>query len=556
MSSIQDAPRLGNPFHNDRVLRSWLRRQLSPRDLPEWERELGEFGSLIEQQLYPQQLAELPLEAGLQPFDAQGQRVDRILLTPLWQRLQTVAAEHGLVACGYEREPQARLRQFALVYLLAASSDFYCCPLALSDGMARVLLESGNDRLVARVLPRLFSRDPDHAWTAAQWLSGTRDSSEPQDVLAHMDDSGQWRLRGQNVYTVAASAQVAVVLARPENAPPGPDGLALFLAEPRDSAGMLQGVCVEGLKHKLGTHKLPTAELLLDGVPVEPVGALSHGLRTLAPMQDITRVWSAITALSLLRRGLQLAREHGERRLLQGRPLLEQAALQQSLADAQARFEAAFHLGFLAVDLLGRHEQTGLDEQHQLLLQLLMPLARLLAVRQSSAGLGEVLEAMGGLGCLDSSGLPALLRDAQVLGIWDGGNDVLAQDVLRLLARTGLAPLQAHVRARLASVNSGPLATAAEQIKRAWAQLEQHVGEVFRTQREGWFGQARAVALSLARILAAAELLRHADWAGRAEADPRPLAAARRFVQLGLLEPAGCANEDRRMLGTDRHPGH
>ena len=67
-------------------------------------------------------------------------------MTPLWKRAQRLAAERGLVAAGYEARfgPHARTHQFALVHVVSPSLDFYSCPLAMTDGAARTLLDSGN----------------------------------------------------------------------------------------------------------------------------------------------------------------------------------------------------------------------------------------------------------------------------------------------------------------------------------------------------------------------------------------------------------------------------
>lgn len=48
----------------------------------------------------------------------------------------------------------------------------------------------------------------------------------------------------------------------------GSRGLSLFYAEvSRNEEGQLKGIEVQRLKDKLGTRQMPTAELLLDGLP-------------------------------------------------------------------------------------------------------------------------------------------------------------------------------------------------------------------------------------------------------------------------------------------------
>jgi len=66
---------------------------------------------------------------------------------------------------------------------------------------------------------------------------------------------------------------MALTLARPEGNGEGSRGLALFLVELRDANGRLRNISVNRLKDKLGTRKVPTAELTLDGAPAILVGA-------------------------------------------------------------------------------------------------------------------------------------------------------------------------------------------------------------------------------------------------------------------------------------------
>ena len=66
---------------------------------------------------------------------------------------------------------------------------------------------------------------------------------------------------------------------------------------------------MDRLKDKLGTRKLPTAEIHLDNTPAELVGDSKHGVRAIAPMLNVTRLWNAVCAVSAMRRGLTLARD-------------------------------------------------------------------------------------------------------------------------------------------------------------------------------------------------------------------------------------------------------
>ncbi len=96
----QSPPELGNQYDDDRVLRSYLRRVLPQEVLQAIEPALREMGELSGGELYCLQLADRLNEPVLTKWDAWGNRIDQIEVSPLWQRAEKLAAEFGLVAAG------------------------------------------------------------------------------------------------------------------------------------------------------------------------------------------------------------------------------------------------------------------------------------------------------------------------------------------------------------------------------------------------------------------------------------------------------------------------
>src|SRR5215207_5064538 len=99
----QHPPTLANQYADDRVLRPFLLRAPPPAVLAQAAPELSSLGDLSGGELYRLQLADRCNEPALTQWDAWGQRVDRIELSPLWQRAAGLAAEYGLVALPYEQ---------------------------------------------------------------------------------------------------------------------------------------------------------------------------------------------------------------------------------------------------------------------------------------------------------------------------------------------------------------------------------------------------------------------------------------------------------------------
>ncbi|WP_437596499.1 acyl-CoA dehydrogenase family protein [Sorangium sp. So ce590] len=539
MAFYQDPPSLGNQYDDDRVLRSYLARVLPREVAASITPSLREMGELAGGRLYRLQLADRPNEPKLTSWDAWGKRVDQVEVTQLWKEAARIACEHGVVATAYERAHGAlsRVHQFALAYLFDASSDVYTCPLAMTDGAARALLASENRALIDRAVPRLTSRDPALAWTSGQWMTERAGGSDVgrSETVARPGPDGAYRLYGTKWFASAATSEMALALARPEGNPEGSRGLALFYVELAGEAGRREGVLLNRLKDKLGTRKVPTAELTLDGVLATPVAGLTNGVRAIAPMLNVTRTWNAIGAIAGMRRGLSLARSYAQSRVQFGTTLAEKPLHMDTLAELQAEFEGAFHITFRAIELLGREETGSLTESEAKLLRLMIPLAKLTTAKQAVSVLSEVLEAFGGAGYVEDTGLPRLLRDAQVLTIWEGTTNVLALDALRVIQNDGsLDILAAEVARLLTGVVEPKLAEAETAASRAVSHARAWIKEMAAKDRPGLEAGARRVAITLGRALQLALLVRHAAWAMDRERSRTALAAAVQFERNGV----------------------
>lgn len=523
MSFQQTPPRLGNQYEDDRVLRAYLERVLPEEMLREIEGSLLELGRLSGGELYELQLADRLNEPRLTQWDAWGKRVDRIELTPLWRLAERIAVEHGVVATAYEQKfgSLSRVHQCALAYLFTPSTDIYSCPLAMTDGAARTLLLSGNQALIDRAVPHLITREPDQFWTAGQWMTELTGGSDVglSETVAREDGSGGFRLYGRKWFTSAISSQMALTLARPEGNPEGGRGLALFYVETRDEQGRPNRIEINRLKDKLGTRKVPTAELALQGTPAQLVKGTTDGVRNIAPLLNITRLWNGISAVALMRRGIALSLDYARKRFAFGAPLAEKPLHLDTLAGLQAEFEGAFQMAFFVAELTGRSETNELNEEEALLLRLLTPVMKLTTAKQAVAVASEVLESFGGAGYVEDTGLPALLRDSQVLPIWEGTTNVLALDTLRALNHDSFAAFRSTVTRR---AGSAPVISAALDHATSWFSRI--------TDRSELESGARRFALTLGRTMELALLMQQAQWSQ----DEQAAAAARRFAASGI----------------------
>jgi hypothetical protein len=163
--------------------------------------------------------------------------------------------------------------------------------------------------------------------------------------------------------------------------------------------------------------------------------------------------------------------------------------------------------------------------------------------------LSEVIESFGGAGYVEDTGLPLLLRDAQVLPIWEGTTNVLSLETLRALqAVGGIAVLKREIGILLGEVREPDLVKISAQVERT---VEQAAGWLDAAKGDALEAGARRFAMTLGRAAELALLARHAQWSLEQERDKRSLAAARRFAAHGVRLLAELDAADSRRLARD-----
>lgn len=543
----QQPPSLSNTYVADRALREHLERLLPVEVLAEVEAELRAMGEAASGEL-----RELAAQAEANPprlmhYDPWGRRIDRIEVSPAWVVLHAHQARAGVAGLPYENRHGLydRVVQHALLHLFGPSSAMYGCPISMTDGAARTLTDHAAPALRDRVVARLTSRDPDSAWTSGQWMTERTGGSDlgRSETIACCGEDDHWRLWGAKWFTSATTSQCALALARPEGAEPGSRGLALFLVELIDpdsgEAQVGDTILINRLKDKLGTRAVPTAELTFDGARATPVGDPEDGLRKMVGMLSVCRLHNSMGAAAALRRSTDLALAYARVREAFGQRLIDQPLHRETLAELQVEAEGAYVLTLRAIQLMGRVEHGLATAAEQRTLRALVPVVKLQTAKAAVAGVSEAVECFGGAGYIEDTGIPVLLRDSQILPIWEGTTNVLSLDLLRAATHDdALSALLGDLAERLAAAGPhgeldvvGALVNAERQRleQRAHAWLDMDVAAV-------QIGM-RSYAMRLGRCYTAALLAEHAAHRIHKHADQRATLVARRYAQRWLAAP-------------------
>jgi acyl-CoA dehydrogenase len=451
----------------------------------------------------------------LRAWDQRGRRIDEIVFHPAYREMEQLAfSRFGLAAMSHRPGvlgwpgPVPHTVKYALSYLFAQSEFGLLCPVNVTDSTARMLRAYGSAELQAAFLPRLTATEMTELWQGTQWMTERAGGSDvgAATTVARRDGDGTWRLWGDKWFCSNANAELALTLARPEGAPAGTAGLAMFLVPRVLPDGARNAWTINRLKDKLGARSMASAEVTYAGAIAYPVGDPARGFRQMMEMVNVSRLSNAMRAAAIMRRCLLESLVHARGRAAFGRPLIELPLLRVNLLEMLLDVEAACSVVMNAAAALDRWDAGSAADRA--LFRILTPLAKGWTTARARVVAGEAMNIRGGNGYIEEWVNPRLLRDSYLGAIWEGATNVVCLDVQRAIVRDGgLEAVGGLVRARLATV--------VEPSAMPWRELVAEQLDAIRARAAAWSAlpraehelEARPAAEALHHILAASLLL-------------------------------------------------
>ncbi len=390
----------------------------------------------------------------LRPRTRRGEDRQTIEKHAAYQEMERLAfGEFGLAALSHRGDvlgwptPMPPAAKYLLTYLFVQAEFGLMCPVSMTDSLARTLRRFGDAALVARYLPALTSQDMDALHQGAMFMTeqGAGSDVGATAVSAIPQADGTWALHGDKWFCSNPDAELAMVLARPANAPAGIKGVGLFLLPRSLPDGTPNAHRIIRLKDKMGTRSMASGEVTLQGATAWLVGDVTAGFRQMADMVNNSRLSNGVRAAGLMRRAVTEALYVARNREAFGRRLIDMPLMRRQLAKMLVWSEQARSMMFQAADALRRADagETGAYA----LLRILTPLLKFRACRDARKVTGDAMEVRGGCGYIEEWPDPRLLRDSHLGSIWEGTSNVVALDVLRAATREdALGALRAHVQ--------------------------------------------------------------------------------------------------------------
>jgi acyl-CoA dehydrogenase len=546
-----------NYWEHDPVLRREVRRTLPDDDVAWAESHLSEYGELVGTTVADNADVVDDNPPELRTYDRDGEVVNDVEYHPAHVENERLTYEAGGVADSF-RAPPDRARPVSLTYNLAVGYLLGMvdiglgCPFAMTAGAALVL-ETFSDH--DGYFRALTARDHDDLLTGAMFLTeiqGGSDVGATETTAEHVEED-VYRLDGEKWFTSNIDAGVVLALARRPGAPEGTDGLSLFVLPRTKRDGSPNDYYFRRLKDKLGTNSVPTGEVELRDAEAYLVGEPERGFKYMAEMLNMERLHNAFASVGVMRRALLESTVRAADREAFGSTLDEKPLMRRDLVDMAVDHEVATAFSFDAARAFDRYhradDRDGVDvDRARRLMRMLVPIAKHRTGRMAVDAASYAIEVQGGNGYTGEWVTERLLRDAQVLPVWEGTSNVLSLDVLRAMAREGAhtAALE-RIRQYIDEADDhAPLSDDVAAVRDSLSGLEDALATLGTADTDFAELQAKELADYVFDVYAASLLLAEAAR-DLADGDGRKALVARRWIDRTLRNrPArGITGDDR-----------
>ncbi len=303
---------------------------------------------------------------------------------------------------------------------IAKVSASYAVTVAV-NGLPQIILQSFGD---ASQRDRYMRGLAEGALLGAFALSEPDSGSDAASMKASaVRDGAHYVLNGSKFWiTHGGVADVYIVMARTGG--PGPGGISAFVVE-AGSPGLSYGKKEE----KMGMRASPTVELILEDlrVPAENlIGGEGRGFSIAMAALDSGRITIGATAVGICQASLDVAGAYACQRTAFKRPIIDFQGVGFMLADMAMRTEAARLLVHKAAWL--RDAGRPYSE--------VAAMAKCVATDACVAVSTDGVQVLGGYGYTREYPAERYMRDAKVMQIVEGTNQIQRLVVARALKRT------------------------------------------------------------------------------------------------------------------------
>ena len=500
-----------NLFSGNRALQDALRFHHPAYDRARFEALGAEVGSAAMQSHARLANVHPPV---LRSHDRCGRRIDEVEFHPSYHALLGSALGHGLHGTPWRAGPGGHIERAAAFMLFTELEPSVLCPVSMSYAVtpslranAALRADWGARLAAAHYDPRSIPGTQKTAVTMGMGMTEKQGGSDVRSNASRAEFDGddawgrRYRLTGHKWFFSAPMSDAFLVLA--QTGMGASAGLSCLFLPRFLPDGTRNAVRIQRLKHKLGNQANASSEVEFDGAAAWLVGEEGRGIPQILEMGALTRLDCGLGTAGLMRGALSLALHHTAQRRAFGKPLIEQPAMKNVLADLALESEAATALALRLARAVDRTEHAQDTDGHESpMRRVLTPVAKFWVCKRGSHFAQEAMECLGGNGYVEAQGegtMARIYREMPLNSIWEGAGNIMALDLLRAL-RSG--PVRDALMHEIA-----PARGAHRLLDRAAAALADRLDA---TTEEA---QARRLARDVALVLQAALLCQHSPAA-------------------------------------------
>lgn len=308
---------------------------------------------------------------------------------------------------------------YALVSEQFAAGDCGVCNLmnVTNSPVASAISDHGSAAQIERFLAPLVRGEQRGCFMLSEAQAG----SDAAAIATRAErTSGGYRLKGTKQFVTAGdSADFALVVAVTDPSA-GKRGISTFLVD-RDAYRVAR------LEGKLGHRNCDTAEVEFEDVMVDDtalLGAEGDGYRIALAYLNTGRIGVAAQGVGVARAAFDAATRYATQRKTFGKAIIEHQAVGFRLAQMATKITAARQLTLFAAALVDSG-QAAIAEAS---------MAKAYATSIAEEVTSDAIQIHGGYGYLNSCPVEKLYRDARVLSIYEGTNDIQHLVIARAIA--------------------------------------------------------------------------------------------------------------------------
>jgi len=286
----------------------------------------------------------------------------------------------------------------------------------------------GTDEQRQRYLPRMATGELRFAYSMTEPHAG----SDVQAIRTRaVRDGDGYAITGQKMWATNGLRAGAIMLlaVTDPNAEPRHRGMTAFIVEKEPEVEELPGLRIPGALRKLGYKGVESVELSFDGLRVPASSVLggkageNAGFAYFMGGIELGRVNIAARAVGIATRAFEEAIGYAQQREAFGKPIAQHQAVQLKLAQMATKIEAARLLTMQAAERKNAGERADLEAG----------MAKLFATETAEEVALEAMRIHGGAGYSQELVVERIYRDAPVLILGEGSNEIQQLVIARRL---------------------------------------------------------------------------------------------------------------------------